>query len=104
MWKDAKKSTDVSVYASRGVSIHGHAQQKDSGTHDEQHGDGVFTANGDEIWGIGVVASADDVNECAVVVSEVHCKREEAVTMQAPIIAIPCPEGLHQTRYSSFVA
>jgi len=89
IWKDATRQ--------------GGGEYNGGDSHDEQHGDGVFTANGDEIWGIGVVASADDVNECAVVVSEVHCKRE-AVTMQAPIIAIPCPEGLHQTRYSSFVA
>ena len=89
MWKDATSSTDVSVYASKGDE-HGRLKnEKGSGTHDEQYGYRVFTTNGNEIWGVGVVAGANDVNEGAVVVSEVHCKRE-AVTAQAPNTDPPC--------------
>src|SRR6266702_279953 len=62
------------------VNIHGPAQQKGGDSHDEQHGDGVSTANGDEIWGIGIVTGANDVNDCAMVVSEVHRTKREAVT------------------------
>jgi len=52
IWKDATRQ--------------GGGEYNGGDSHDEQHGDGVFTANSDEIWGIGIVAGANDVNDCAM--------------------------------------
>ena len=58
------------IYASK-VNINT-GVQNGGGTHDEQDGDRVFATNGDEIGRVCVVAGPNDVDECAMVVSEVH--------------------------------
>jgi hypothetical protein len=50
----------------------GEVSRRDSGTHDEQHRDGILAAYGDQIGRVCIVTGTNDVNECAVVVSEVH--------------------------------
>jgi hypothetical protein len=41
-------------------------------THDEQHRYGVFASYGDEVGRVCVVAGTNDVDECSVIVSDVH--------------------------------
>ena len=72
-WKDATRSAEVSVYNALVEGEHGQGvDQTDGGTHDEQYGDGVVAAYGDDVRGVCVVAGTKDVDECAMVVSEVH--------------------------------
>ena len=71
MGKEATRSADVSVYTRRRVSTDT-CVQNGGGTHDEQDGDRVLATNGDEVGRVCVVAGPHDVDECAMVVSEVH--------------------------------
>ena len=72
MEKEATRSAEVSVYNIRVKVNIDTGVQNSGGTHDEQDGDGVLATNGDEIGRVCVVAGPNDVDECAMVVSEVH--------------------------------
>lgn len=87
-WKDAttRRSVEVSVYTRR-RGEHGHGcTTRLAGTHDKQDGDGVLAADGDQVRRICVVAGTNDVNECAMVVSEVHhCRTARARRVPVPV-------------------
>ena len=61
----------LSVRVWGSTNRHG-CRKRGGGTHDEQHGDSVLATNGDKIRRVGIIAGANDVNECTMVVSEVH--------------------------------
>ena len=66
---------DLSVYNTRrGVNVeHRHGCiAKIGGTHDKQDRNRVLSTDSDEVWRVGVIAGTNDVNECAMVMSEVH--------------------------------
>lgn len=70
--KEATRSADLSVYDTRrGVNIDTNVRQN-GGTHDKQDGNRVFATNSDEVWRVCVVAGTNDVDESAMVMSEVH--------------------------------
>jgi hypothetical protein len=85
------RSTRVGRKGEHGQGVY----EKDGGTHDEQYGDGVLAAYGDDVRRVCVVAGTDDVDECAMVVSEVHKFRSNVRGAAQRVPSLAC-EGANQ--------